>query len=112
MGSVYPAVTLHSRNRLPALSCPPRRRAARRLIVRAPPGYPMVTAEIWPTLDYSRVPYRLYHDVEVYKQEQERIFKGPTWNYLCLDSEIPRPGDFRASYVGDCPVIVSRDENG
>ncbi len=58
----------------------------------------MVTAEIWPTLDYSRVPYRLYHDVEIYKREQERIFKGPTWNYLCLDSEIPSPGDFRASY--------------
>jgi hypothetical protein len=38
----------------------------------------MVTAEIWPTLDYSRVPYRLYHDAEIYKQEQERIFKGPT----------------------------------
>ena len=39
----------------------------------------MVTAEIWPTLDYSRVPYRLYHDAEIYKQEQERILKGPTW---------------------------------
>jgi phenylpropionate dioxygenase-like ring-hydroxylating dioxygenase large terminal subunit len=72
----------------------------------------MVTAAIWPTLDYSRVPYRLYHDAEIYKQEQERIFKGPTWNYLCLDAEIPRPGDFRASYVGETPVIVTRDENG
>ena len=39
----------------------------------------MVTAEIWPTLGYSRVPYRLYHDAEIYKQEQERILKGPTW---------------------------------
>ena len=35
----------------------------------------MVTAEIWPTLDYSRVPYRLYHDAEIYKQEQERSSK-------------------------------------
>jgi anthranilate 1,2-dioxygenase large subunit len=72
----------------------------------------MVTAAIWPTLDYSRVPYRLYHDAEIYKQEQDRIFKGPTWNYLCLDAEIPRPGDFRASYVGETPVVVTRDENG
>ena len=72
----------------------------------------MVTAEIWPTLDYSRVPYRLYHDTEIYRREQERIFKGATWNYLCLDAEIPGPGDFRSSYVGDTPVIVSRDENG
>ena len=71
----------------------------------------MITAKIWPTLDYSRVPYQLYHDAEIYNREQERIFKGPTWNYLCLDAEIPKPGDFRASYVGDTPVIVSRDEN-
>jgi hypothetical protein len=51
----------------------------------------MVTAEIWPTLDYSRVPYRLYH-AEIYKQEQDRIFKGPTWNYLCLDAEMDAHG--------------------
>ena len=37
----------------------------------------MVTAAIWPTLDYSRVPYRLYHDPELYAREQERIFRGP-----------------------------------
>jgi anthranilate 1,2-dioxygenase large subunit len=72
----------------------------------------MITDAIWPTLDYSRVPYSLYHDTELYRQEQERIFKGPTWNYLCLDAEIPNPGDFRATYVGDTPVIVDRDENG
>ena len=35
----------------------------------------MVTAAIWPALDYSRVPYRLYHDAEIYAREQERIFQ-------------------------------------
>ena len=44
----------------------------------------MVTAAIWPTLDYSRVPYRLYHDTEIYRRKQERIFKGATWNYRLL----------------------------
>ena len=57
----------------------------------------MVTAAIWPALDYSRVPYRLYHDAEIYAREQERIFRGPVWSYLGLDSEIPEPGDFRAT---------------
>ena len=71
-----------------------------------------VTAAIWPALDYSRVPYRLYHDAAVYAREQERIFQGPVWNYLGLDAEIPDPGDFRATYVGDTPVVVNRDENG
>jgi anthranilate 1,2-dioxygenase large subunit len=72
----------------------------------------MVTADIWPALDYSRVPYRLYHDPEVYAEEQQRIFRGKTWNFLALDVEIPNPGDFRATYVGETPVIVNRDENG
>ena len=72
----------------------------------------MLTAAIWPTPDYSRVPYRLYHDAEAYQAEQERIFRGPTWHYLGLDAEIPNPGDFRATWVGDTPVIVNRDGDG
>src|SRR5947199_3680625 len=72
----------------------------------------MVTAAIWPALDYSRVPYRLCHDADLYRREQERIFQGPVWNYLGLEAEIANPGDFRATYVGDTPVIVNRDEAG
>src|SRR5215468_5614001 len=72
----------------------------------------MVTAAIWPALDYSRVPYRLYHDAEIYAREQERIFRGPVWSYLGLDCEVPEPGDFRATWVGDTPVVFNRDEAG
>jgi anthranilate 1,2-dioxygenase large subunit len=72
----------------------------------------MVTAAIWPALDYSRVPYRLYHEPGIYTREQERIFHGPVWNYLGLDCEIPEPGDFRATRVGETPVIVNRDKSG
>jgi anthranilate 1,2-dioxygenase large subunit len=72
----------------------------------------LVTAKIWPALDYSRVPYRLYHDPEIYQREQHRIFHGPVWNYLGLDAEIPNPGDFRATYIGETPVIFNRDETG
>src|SRR6516162_3398645 len=72
----------------------------------------MVTAAIWPALDYSRVPYRLYHDTEIYAFEQERIFRGPAWSFLGLEAEIPEPGDFRASYIGETPVVFNRDEAG
>jgi len=72
----------------------------------------MLNAAIWPTLDYSRVPYYLYHDPEAYQREQEWIFRGPTWNFLGLEAEVPNPGDFRTTYVGDTPVIVNRDANG
>jgi anthranilate 1,2-dioxygenase large subunit len=66
----------------------------------------------WPRQDYSRVPYWLYHDAKVYDLEQERIFKGPTWSYIGLEVEFPRPGDFRTTYVGDTPVLVNRGEDG
>ena len=36
----------------------------------------MVTDQIWPALDYSRVPYRLYHDAEIYEREQRGSFTG------------------------------------
>lgn len=72
----------------------------------------MLTSAIWPALDYSRVPYRLYHDPAVYQAEQERIFRGPAWSYLGLEAEIPNPGDFRATRLGDTPVIVNRDKDG
>jgi anthranilate 1,2-dioxygenase large subunit len=73
---------------------------------------PMVSAKIWPTHDYSRVPYRLYHDPEIYEREQRQIFRGPTWSFLALEAEIPNAGDFRTIRVGETPVIVNRDESG
>jgi anthranilate 1,2-dioxygenase large subunit len=66
----------------------------------------------WPRLDYSRVPYRLYHDREIYDLEQERIFKGPAWSFVGLEIEIPNPGDFRTTFIGETPVIVARDMQG
>src|SRR5579859_1425403 len=67
---------------------------------------------IWPAKDYSRVPYRLYHDAELYAREQERIFRGPTWNFLGFEAEIPNPGDFRQTLVGETPIVVNRGEHG
>ncbi len=68
-----------------------------------------MTIEVnWERNDYSRIPFRLYHDEEVYALEMERIFRGPCWNYLCLEAEIPNPGDYRTTWVGDTPVVVSR----
>jgi anthranilate 1,2-dioxygenase large subunit len=66
----------------------------------------------WPRLDYSRVPYWLYHDQAIYDLEQERIFKGRTWSYVGLEAEVPNPGDFRTTYVGETPIILSRGLDG
>jgi anthranilate 1,2-dioxygenase large subunit len=72
----------------------------------------MATEIKWERNDYSRVPFRVHHDSELYELEMERIFRGPAWSYLCLEAEIAKPGDFRTTWVGDTPVIVSRDKKG
>src|SRR5579885_1705792 len=66
----------------------------------------------WPAAGPSRVPYEVYKSAAVYAAERERIFLGPSWHYLCLEAEIPKPGDWRATSVGDVPVVVARDMDG
>jgi len=60
----------------------------------------------------SEVPFRVYTDTEQYRLEQERIFKGPTWSYLCLAGEIPNAGDWVATSLGEVAVIVARGPDG
>ena len=66
----------------------------------------------WSRKDYSRIPYWLYHDTDVYKEEQELIFRGATWAYLCFEAEIPNPGDYKTTWVGATPILVNRDRSG
>src|SRR3954451_22955010 len=63
----------------------------------------------WPSDGISEVPFRLYTDAAQYQREQERLFKGPTWNYLCLAVELAHPGDYIATTIGETAVIVVRD---
>ncbi len=67
----------------------------------------------WPTTaEMTSVPYQVFCDPAVYNLEQERIFRGPTWSYVGLEAEVANPGDFRSTFVGDTPVVVSRDKAG
>ena len=63
----------------------------------------------WPG-SLARVPYWVYQDEENYRAELRRIFEGPVWNYLCLASDLDRPGAFRTTFVGEMPVIAVRGE--
>ena len=65
----------------------------------------------WPA-GLTRVPYWVYRDPDVARDEQSRVFEGPVWNYLCLEADIPETGDFRASFIGAMPVVVARTEDG
>ena len=67
----------------------------------------------WPqTEGVRRVPYRVFTDPAVYEREQERLFGGRSWNYVALDTELPNPGDFKATFIADTPVIVCRNRDG
>ena len=66
----------------------------------------------WPEGGVTRVPFQVFSDPAVYAMEQQKIFRGPVWHYLCLETEIAKKGDIRTTWVGETPVIVTRDENG
>ena len=65
----------------------------------------------WPTSDFSRVPYAVFTDADIYQLENERIFRGPVWNYLCHEVELPEVGSFVTNWIGDTQVVVTRSED-
>ncbi|MPY92705.1 MAG: Rieske 2Fe-2S domain-containing protein [Acidimicrobiia bacterium] len=53
---------------------------------------------------------RIYTDAAVFEAEMAQIF-GRVWVYVGHESEVRQPGDYKTSWVGRQPVIVSRDED-
>src|SRR5690242_795267 len=67
---------------------------------------------VWPEDSLARVPYWVYQDEPNYKREMQRLFEGATWNFVCLEADIPNKGDYRTNQLGDMPVIMVRDADG
>jgi anthranilate 1,2-dioxygenase large subunit/terephthalate 1,2-dioxygenase oxygenase component alpha subunit len=82
-------------------------------IHEAPQQTPQQTPEgLWPEDSLARVPYWVYQDEANYKREMQRLFEAATWNFVCLEADIPNKGDYRTNQLGDMPVIVVRDADG
>ncbi len=67
----------------------------------------------WPHHPHACVvPYAAFTNTMYYQQEQERIFRGETWNFVGLEAELPKVGDFKTTSIGETPVMITRDEQG
>ena len=73
---------------------------------------PVAELVSWPEEGITRVPMHVFADAELYAWEQDLIFRGPTWSFLCLEVEIPEAGEYITTHVGDSPVIVVRRKDG
>ena len=67
----------------------------------------------WPPAgQYDAVPYGVFNDPAVFDREMELIYQGPTWSFLGLAAEVPNTGDYKATFIGDIPVVMTRDDDG
>ena len=66
----------------------------------------------WETPGTSRVPFALYTHQDSHKKELERFFYKDHWSYVGLDAEIPNPGDFKRTVIGERSVIMTRSQDG
>ena len=44
---------------------------------------------VWQEGTLHQVPYWVFQRADVLAREQETVFRGACWHYLCLEAEIP-----------------------
>ncbi|WP_157265265.1 aromatic ring-hydroxylating dioxygenase subunit alpha [Azohydromonas aeria] len=60
----------------------------------------------------SRIPFLAYTSDDLYRRELERFFYRGHWCYVGLEAEIPNPGDFKRTAIGERSVLLTRAADG
>ena len=66
----------------------------------------------WEGESTHRIPFGAYTSDEIHREELERFFYRGHWCYVGLEAEVPNPGDFKRTVVGERSVILVRDHDG
>ena len=61
--------------------------------------------------DKGLVDRAIFSDEEIYRIELKQVF-GRAWLFMCHDTQIPNPGDFFQTFMGEEKVIVVRNRQG
>ncbi len=67
---------------------------------------------VWESAGTSRIPFAVYTGAQLHQREMERFFYRGHWCYVGLEAEIPEPGDFKRTKVGERSVILVRAADG
>ena len=62
-------------------------------------------------MDTGQLDRGIFVDPDIYAEEQEKVF-GRAWLMIGHESLAPKPNDFFHTYMGEDPVILTRDGEG
>ena len=58
------------------------------------------------------IPFLAYTSEQIYRRELERFFYKAHWCYVGLEAEVPNPGDYKRTSIGERSVLLVRDGDG
>ena len=66
----------------------------------------------WDSELTHRIPFSVYTGEGLHQKELDRFFYQGHWCYVGLQAEVPNPGDFKRTKIGERSVIMVRAKDG